>query len=111
MKSVVNSARIKHFMALVVFSLIQLVVLAQDSNGGSSSTTSTSSTKISVSESENWYASPWVWVIGAALFILLLVALLRGNSSTRTASDTARTDKVTVTKQVRTESDTDPDVV
>ena len=26
----------------------------------------------------NWYASPWVWVIGAAVFILLLVALTRG---------------------------------
>lgn len=29
----------------------------------------------------NWYTQPWVWVIGAAIFILLLVALLRGNSS------------------------------
>jgi hypothetical protein len=29
----------------------------------------------------NWYASPWVWIVGAAIFILLLVALLRGNSS------------------------------
>jgi hypothetical protein len=27
---------------------------------------------------DNWYAQPWVWVIGAAVFILLLVALLRG---------------------------------
>ena len=26
----------------------------------------------------NWYAQPWVWVVGGALFILLLVALLRG---------------------------------
>lgn len=26
----------------------------------------------------NWYASPLVWVVGAAVFILLLVALLRG---------------------------------
>jgi hypothetical protein len=29
----------------------------------------------------NWYASPWVWIVGGAIFILLLVALLRGNSS------------------------------
>ena len=28
----------------------------------------------------NWYASPWVWVIGAAVFILLVVALTRGRS-------------------------------
>lgn len=28
----------------------------------------------------NWYASPWIWVVGAAVFILLLVALTRGGS-------------------------------
>lgn len=28
----------------------------------------------------NWYASPIVWIIGAAIFILLLVALTRGGS-------------------------------
>jgi hypothetical protein len=111
MKSVVQPARIKHLITLIAFSLFQLIVLAQDSNGGSSTTTTTSSTKVSVSETENWWGSPWVWVIGAALFILLLVALLRGNSSSRAASDTARTDKVTITKQVRTEKDTDTDVV
>ena len=27
---------------------------------------------------DSWYASPWVWVVGAAVFILLLVALMRG---------------------------------
>ncbi|HYC28960.1 MAG TPA: hypothetical protein VEB42_09090 [Chitinophagaceae bacterium] len=26
----------------------------------------------------NWYSAPWVWVVGAAVFILLLVALTRG---------------------------------
>ena len=29
----------------------------------------------------HWYASPWVWIVGAAVFILLLVALLRGSGS------------------------------
>lgn len=28
-----------------------------------------------------WYTSPWVWIVGAAIFILLLVALLRGNNA------------------------------
>jgi hypothetical protein len=27
------------------------------------------------------WGSPWLWIIGAAVFILLLVALLRGGSS------------------------------
>src|SRR3712207_75212 len=26
----------------------------------------------------DWYTAPWVWVVGAAVFILLLVALTRG---------------------------------
>ncbi|MEO7309564.1 MAG: hypothetical protein ABIX01_04145 [Chitinophagaceae bacterium] len=28
-----------------------------------------------------WYAEPWVWIVAGALFILLLVALLRNNKS------------------------------
>jgi hypothetical protein len=28
--------------------------------------------------SGDWYSSPFVWIIGAAVFILLLVALTRG---------------------------------
>lgn len=32
------------------------------------------------SSSSTWYTNPIVWVIGAAVFILLLVALLRGGS-------------------------------
>ncbi len=29
-------------------------------------------------DDDNWFAKPWVWVVGAAVFILLLVAILRG---------------------------------
>jgi hypothetical protein len=35
---------------------------------------------ISTNKNTNFWASPWVWVIGAAVFILLLVAILRGGS-------------------------------
>jgi hypothetical protein len=34
---------------------------------------------INAGGNSNWYASPWVWVVGAAVFILLLVALTRGS--------------------------------
>lgn len=27
----------------------------------------------------HWYASPWVWIVGVAVFILLLVALTSGS--------------------------------
>ena len=31
-------------------------------------------------ESTTWYTQPWMWVVGAAVFIIILVALLRGKS-------------------------------
>jgi hypothetical protein len=34
---------------------------------------------VNVTKDSAWYASPWVWVVGAATFILLLVALTRGS--------------------------------
>jgi hypothetical protein len=30
------------------------------------------------SNKSNFWGQPWVWVVGAAVFILLLVAILRG---------------------------------
>jgi len=33
---------------------------------------------INVKKESNWYQQPWVWIVGGAVFILLLVALLRG---------------------------------
>ena len=32
---------------------------------------------IGVKKETQWYAQPWVWIVGGAVFILLLVALLR----------------------------------
>jgi hypothetical protein len=28
-----------------------------------------------------WYANPWIWVVGAAVFILLLAAILRSGKT------------------------------
>lgn len=28
-----------------------------------------------------WYTQPWVWIVGGAVFLLLLVALLRGGGN------------------------------
>lgn len=28
-----------------------------------------------------WYSNPWIWVVGAAVFILLLAAILRSGGS------------------------------
>lgn len=54
---------------------------AQEESGGGGASINVSTTKSTSTTSEGWYTSPWVWVVGAAVFILLLVALLnnRGN--------------------------------
>ena len=104
MKTSVNLLPMKHFITFLVFTFIQTIIWAQE-GGGSESSSTTSTTKVRVAEeTSNWYASPWVWVIGAAIFILLLVALLRGGGSDRTAT---RTDRVTYKEKVVRDSDSD----
>ncbi len=97
----------KKIFYLVIAAFFSAVTFAQEG---------TADVKVDVTETTtgDWYTSPWVWVIGAALFILLLVALAGGSrSSRRVESNTTvdRGDKVTVTKTVRRDSDTDPDLV
>ena len=99
MKNSTKLIMFKSFITLLIFNFIQLIVMAQDSTSSSSTTTTSVTT-----QTTEWYSSPWVWVIGAAVFILLLVALMRGTSGKTT---TGGTDKVTVTKTVRRDTDTD----
>ena len=33
---------------------------------------------IGVNKEPVWYKQPWAWIVGAAIFILLLLAILRG---------------------------------
>jgi hypothetical protein len=62
----------RRFVVMITSMILSIVALAQD----------TKSVDININKNEgNWYTQPWVWIVGAALFILLLVALLRGNSS------------------------------
>jgi hypothetical protein len=80
--------------------LVSALIFAQDKT-----------TEVNVDLNKNngnstWYSSPWVWVVGAAVFIILLVALTSGG---RGRSTNSTGEKVTVTKTVR--RDTDPDAV
>ena len=36
---------------------------------------------INVKKDSQWYQQPWVWIVGGAIFVLLLVALLRSGSA------------------------------
>jgi hypothetical protein len=81
----------KNILLTLMTSLLSVVVFAQEK-----------STEVDINvnkdgNNSNWYASPWVWIVGAAVFILLLVALTSGGSK--------RGDKVTISKTVRRDSD------
>ena len=55
----------------VLAALVSAITFAQEKKGELD-------VNINTNEGNNWYASPLVWVVGAAVFILLRVALLRG---------------------------------
>ena len=101
MKQLVNWGLSKYLLVMMLLTLAQSIAWSLD-EGGSSTTTSTHVSTTS-GQNSNWYASPWVWVVGAAILILLIVAL----SSSGRRSDGGRTDKVTVTKTVTRDTDTD----
>ena len=76
---------------------VSFALWAQDQTDGSSSSSTSTSTKttnihLSADNGNAWYTQPWVWVIGAAVFILLLVALLNGNKG----RDTVTTERTTI---------------
>jgi len=93
MKQLIKPNFFKHVMLLFLLSVTNAVAWAQDSTTTAVTTTSTKTT-----EQQTWYAEPWVWVVGGAVLILIIVALTRGANNS-----SGRTDKVTVTKTSSTE--------
>ena len=81
------------------FLLFQLYLKAQDTAYNATTNTTSRST---VSE-QLWYMQKWVWIAGGAAVLLILLALFSGGGK----KDKSRTDRVTITKTVRTETDTD----
>ena len=100
MKQLSKSFSYKTFVALFVLTFMHVLAFAQDSTGGGGKSSSSSSSTTTTTTQETWYTQPWVWIVGGAVLLLIIVALMRGNSN----SDT-RSDKVTVTKSVKTDTD------
>jgi hypothetical protein len=67
------------FLFTLVSGFMTLVMAAQDSTGTVKTTTTKTST--STTTTNDWYMQPWVWVVAGAVFLIILIALLRGNSS------------------------------
>ncbi|TMI91391.1 MAG: hypothetical protein E6H08_13435 [Bacteroidetes bacterium] len=68
MKKIINRSWLK-LTTTFLLSLFSLLSFAQDKG---------IDVDINVKKEHAWYQNPVVWVIGGAVFILLLVALLRG---------------------------------
>lgn len=92
MKSI--SLKAFSFLLMLIFSVLNLPLFAQDNpattDGGGKVSVTTSETTTTTTD---WYTQPWVWIVGAAVLIIVLVALLRGNSS-----DTREVSRTTVIK-------------
>jgi heme/copper-type cytochrome/quinol oxidase subunit 2 len=67
MKHLVKKIEGKVFLTVLMLFTCVMSVLAQ--NGGSTTTTRVE---------QSVTVQPWVWIVGAAVFILILVAILRG---------------------------------
>lgn len=57
---------------LSVFTLVLLTTILRAQDKGID-------INVDLNKHNNWYQNPVVWIIGGAVFILLLVALLRGD--------------------------------
>lgn len=88
MKHLSKGNLLKSIVTFFTLIFIRALSIAQDASGSKDVTTHTTTT------TTTWYAQPWVWIVAGAIFILLLVALVRGGG---------RNDKVTVTKTTSTD--------
>ena len=66
----------KRIYWLLMTSLTSLVCLAQEKSAEVD-------ININKDKGDSFWSTPWVWVVGAAIFILLLVAISRGGGRTK----------------------------
>ena len=86
---------IKTFVLILIAAFYNTIALAQVDSTASSSTTTTTTT-----QPADWYTQPWVWIVGAIVLILLIIGMMKTNSSA------SRTDRVTTTRTVRRDNET-----
>jgi len=85
MKNLIESYKNQSLLAF--FLLFNAVVSFAQEGGGTTegdasvSVSKTTTKSTSSTTMTDWYTQPWVWVVGGLVFILILVALVRGGSS------------------------------
>ena len=61
------------YLLLFAFCVMQLMAFSQDAVTRTSTTVTT--------KTNNFVVEPWMWIVGGAVLLVIIVALLRGNSS------------------------------
>ncbi|HLF52232.1 hypothetical protein [Flavobacterium sp.] len=74
MKQLLNTKGIsKKYLAIAALFFSQSMLWAQDK---------TVDVNLNIDKGgDEWYAQPWMWVVGGAVFLIIIVALVRGKSS------------------------------
>ncbi len=76
MKQLLNINKIsKNYLLATAFFLWQSMLWAQETK------TVDVNLDVNKGESADWYGQPWIWVVGGAIFIIIIVALMRGGGS------------------------------
>ena len=73
MKKILKASAVSKAMLLMASILFSVYGFAQEKSVDVNINTK--------SDSGGFFTQPWVWVVGGAVFLLLLVALLRNNNS------------------------------
>ena len=73
MKKLIFNA-VQKFVLLFVLCVIQLLAWSQDS-------VSHSTTTVTTKTNNSFQVEPWMWIVGGAVLLVILGALLRGNSN------------------------------
>ena len=71
--------KVQRRSSVILFKLTIILLLAQSYGGTATAQDKKVEIDIGANSEPVWYQQPWAWVLGAAIFILLLVALLRGS--------------------------------
>lgn len=75
-------------LLLFIFALLQIPLWAQDNpNPNPNNNTSTTTTETTTTTT-TWYTEPWVWIVGGAVLLLIIVALVRSGGSDREVNRT-----------------------
>jgi len=67
MNKIIRGAR--YVTAVITLSILSFLSFAQDKG---------IDIDVDVNKKSEWYQQTWVWIVGGAVFVLLLVAILRG---------------------------------